>query len=443
MLKQQLKQQLKLNQTLTQGISILQMSSFELQAFLQNEVCSNPFLQMKDSDTYHTNFSSNAFSVKNDLVKNEDIDVDAYIQNIPHNQSLSEYIIQQINLNDITPREVAHYLTYMLDENGYIDIDPKELKNKFKISPTKLYALVQKLQTLEPKGVFAKNLVECIQIQLKHLNSYDEIFEKILDNLELVAINDLKKLSKLVNTSTEDLKNRIAIIKSLNPKPGARFDIMNNNNQFIDAVIYVNDQELKVELFDQDYHNLLLDKQYYEKTIKASSQILSQQDKTFMQKKFTKAYALIQNLKKRDKTLLEVCALIAEKQKDFFFRGVLYFSSIKLKDIAKEAGINESTVSRAIANKYILCSFGIYPIKFFFSSDVKSTNNHKSKNVSSTKVKELIKELISQETNILSDEEIVKELRKFYIDISRRAVSKYRISLNIPSSNIRRKIKKL
>jgi RNA polymerase sigma-54 factor len=262
-------------------------------------------------------------------------------------------------------------------------------------------------------------------------------FATILENLDLIAQKNLSLLSKICKLSINQIQERIIIIQKLNPKPGAAFSNEISSYKLPNIIIETSNDQVVVSLAKPGVYNLSFNNEYY-KTMRQqlSSKVGSNND--FLKHSYQAGNQLISNIKKRNETLLAVAGIIAEKQKNFFLKGMLFFSPVTLNEVADELNMNQSTISRAVANKYVKTPWGdVYDMKFFFSSSVSSKNLNAK--VSSTKVKELIKQIIDQEESPLGDEEISFELTKFNIKIARRTVGKYRESLSIPKSNFRKK----
>lgn len=442
MLKQQLniklKQNLMLCNGLQQGINILQMSSLELQAVIAQEMTINPFLQLNNLD------DNTILPTQEELINEEYYNPDSDkadrdpFGGIANKKSLSEHILEQINLSDIQPRNLAYFLAQLLDDNGYIQLDLHKISQDLQVPCQELDVLISKLQKLDPAGVFARNLSECLELQLKSKQIFDAVFSAILANLDLVAQQKLSLLSNLCKTSVQQISERIAIIQKLNPKPGASFSSEISSYKLPNIIIQASGDQVMVSLAKNSTYNLSFNKDYYKAT-KKHQQERGEASTEFLKHSYQAGNQLIKNIKKRNETLLAVAELLAHKQKNFFLRGIMFFNPVTLNEIADELNVAQSTICRAVANKYVKTPWGdVYDMKFFFSSSV-SAKNLNSK-VSSTKVKELIRQIIDQEDSPLGDEDIVFELAKFNIKIARRTVGKYRESLGIAKSNLRKKL---
>lgn len=437
-LKTELKQTLRLNASMQQSIHILQMSSIELQQSIEHELAQNPFLEIaeNESDIPQNTESTNSSSASHRNTEAYDF------SNITAEKSLHQYIYEQISLDIIDPIEyaVGIYLLDLLQPTGYITIDIKQTAEYLRCSENVVLTCLNKLQSLEPTGVFARNLQECLAIQLIEKKLYNTQFEILLNNLDLIAKYETRQLSKLCSVTIDVIVDMINVIKSLNPKPGANFSSELTKYKMPDVILSIDEsKELHIEINYDAMSKLSINKEYYIK-IKPS---LSAEEKDFASSHMTSATSLLKAVEQRARTLVTVAGAIAKRQKDFFLYGVMHFKSITLSDIAKDCNMNESTISRATSHKYIDTPVGLFEMKFFFSSHVE--NKTTNEDVSSIKVKEFIKSIITSEDpkNILSDDEVALELQKFNIKIARRTVAKYRESLEIPTSATRKRIARL
>jgi RNA polymerase sigma-54 factor len=297
---------------------------------------------------------------------------------------------------------------------------------------------LQKLQQLEPTGVFARNLSECLRLQLAEKNLLNNAMQSLLDNLELLAKGQFKALAQLCGVTEQQLHPMIAEIKKLDPKPGRKFaseatgfiypDILVHKNAAGNFIIELNNELLPQFEVQRDYYHQL----------KSSGNACVNQ---YLSEHFKNANHLIYSLKQREKTLLKVTEMLIEKQSHFFNYGSSYIVPMTLKTIADAVNMHESTISRITTNKYIGTEFGIFELKYFFSSSINKTNS--SQNCSSTIVKDMIKNLVNHEDAPLSDEEIVEILKVRQINIARRTVAKYREEMKIPNSTQRKQEKLL
>ena len=437
---QKLSQKMVLSSNMQQSINILSMQTIDLKNFIEKEIIENPFLEMDDSMNFENN-SINQVSIHKERSggDNNFNQEELLSKLVDKSLTLKEYIVSQINLTLLNNDDklIAYYMTDMLDENGYLRKSEKSIAEELKIPAQKIEAVIKILKTFDPLGVFSINLEECLKMQAIEKNIYDEKFQKLLDNLDLLAKLDFKSLKKACEISEENLQNLISELKKLNPKPGRDFittgvqmaipEIMIGGNKEYGFYPVLNDNAIP-NCFYQNYVN---------------SKHLNSDEKEFCLKRKNTAIEIVNALSKRKKLLLNVAEKILEFQYEFFANGVNFLKPLVITDIAKKLEVNESTISR-ISNKFIETPHGVFEIKFFFSSKIKAefTESHHS----STSVKNKIKNVISGEenNNILSDEAVSNILKEHYnILISRRTVAKYRESMKIPSSAIRKRLRKM
>ncbi len=422
-----------------QSINILSMQTIDLKNFIEKEIIENPFLEMDDSMNFENN-SINQVSIHKERSggDNNFNQEELLSKLVDKSLTLKEYIVSQINLTLLNNDDklIAYYMTDMLDENGYLRKSEKSIAEELKIPAQKIEAVIKILKTFDPLGVFSINLEECLKMQAIEKNIYDEKFQKLLDNLDLLAKLDFKSLKKACEISEENLQNLISELKKLNPKPGRDFittgvqmaipEIMIRGNKEYGFYPVLNDNAIP-NCFYQNYVN---------------SKHLNSDEKEFCLKRKNTAIEIVNALSKRKKLLLNVAEKILEFQYEFFANGVNFLKPLVITDIAKKLEVNESTISR-ISNKFIETPHGVFEIKFFFSSKIKAefTETHHS----STSVKNKIKNVIlSEDNNVLSDEAVSNILKEHYnISISRRTVAKYRESMKIPSSAIRKRLRKM
>jgi RNA polymerase sigma-54 factor len=355
--------------------------------------------------------------------------------------TLAQHLSAQLALaiTDPARRMIGQYLIDMVDEAGYLSGDLPIVSEKLGAPPEEVEAVVAILQTFDPPGVCARNLTECIAIQLKDRDRFDPAMQALVSRLDLLAKRDLPALRRLCGVSDEDLTEMIAEIRALNPKPGLAFG--STVVQPIVPDVFVRpapDGSFIVELNSDTLPKVLVNQTYH---AKLSKNALKDADRTFLTESMQSATWLIRALDQRAKTILKVSTEIVKQQDAFFAHGVQYLKPLNLKTIADAIGMHESTVSRVTANKYMATNRGIFELKYFFTSAISSSDGGDAH--SAEAVRHRIKQLIDAEspTEILSDDAIVEILRGAGIDIARRTVAKYRDALRIPSSVQRRREK--
>lgn len=447
----QQKQTLTMTTTIHQSISILQMSNIELAEFAAQELDKNPFIEdasvsvekqepgKNDTKAVSKDNTPSPPSVSHSGYSSQD-----YISNVASEKSLKEHIIEQINLSfeDQKDKLIANFLLDSLHGSGYLNISTKEAAEILKCEESVVENVLKKLQTFDPAGVFARDLKECLLIQLNDQEHVDQSLLTMVKNIDLIASGNLKKLSKLCNVNIANISNMIKQIKLLNPKPANGFYVEPTSYKIPDVILtFLEDGTAKLESNPESMPRLRVSQEYY---VQIKDTMQSKQEKEFTKNEIEAANTIVKSIEQRSHTILKVATAIVEEQMDFFTRGVMYLNPMTLNKIAALTGFNESTVSRSTANKYISTPSGIFELKYFFSSSL-GTTRAAGENVSSTKAKEIIKQIILSEEadNILSDDDISEQLSKFNISIARRTVAKYRESIGIPTSSVRKRNKAL
>lgn len=443
-LEQSLKQTLKASLGIQQTINMLQLSFLEINQLIAQEMESNPFISeasnisenIETNDSFDSNFSLNNIKTSYSF-NNED-----QILNLAAEISLKDYILNQIytTIYDHKERTIAYYLTDMLLDSGYIECDFTYIIQQLNCSQTQIESVLFKLQKLEPIGVFARDLAECLMIQLKEKGLYNNLYAILLQNLDKVARKDFFALAKLCNLHEEEVRKMVAVLKTFNPKPGNSFSSIAASARVPDVFVKVTkDGGLSVELNQNNMPKIQMRKDYYNEL---KSKVFSSSQRNFLKDKYQVAGIFISALEQRNNAILKVAKSIVYLQRSFFERGILYLKPLTLRDIAKDTGLSESTISRVTSNKHIESPFGLFEMKYFFSRSLQSCSSNQD-NVSSTKVQEIIRKLIEFEdkNHIISDADIVNELAKFNIKIARRTVAKYRDKLKIPTAYVRKREK--
>lgn len=440
------RQSLTMTTSMHQSISILQMSNIELEEFARSELDKNPFLE--DADVSVENTSNNKQSKEQSFTTTTSYSggysSQDYLSNIAIEKTLKDYIAEQINLTFEDNKEilVANYLLDNLQPSGYLNIELKEVVGTLKCDFEIVEGVLDKLQKMDPPGVFARNLKECLKIQACENNIDDPTLVALINNIDLLAKGDLKKLSKICQVNINNLAPLVKQLKMLNPKPGNGFLDEQTSYKIPDVILsFDNEGNAKLEINQSASPRLRVNEDYY---VTIKDNLNSKAERSFTQREIESASIVVKSIEQRTNTILKIATAIVEEQLDFFKRGVMYLKPMTLNTIAAKADFNESTVSRSTANKYISTPSGIYELKYFFSSSLSSTRAIGS-DVSSTKVKELIKQIVLSEEvdEILSDDDIAEQLKSFSVNVARRTVAKYREAVGIPTSSVRRKQKLL
>ena len=327
----------------------------------------------------------------------------------------------------------------MVNEAGYLTGDISDIARTLGTSREHVARVLETLKTFDPVGVFAADLQECLALQLSERNRLDPAMATLIANLNLVARRDFAALKSLCKVDLEDIREMIAELKDLNPKPGHAFG--SEPVQPVVPDVYVRaaqDGSWLVELNNDTLPRVLFNNQYLSKVSRTASR---EADKNYLNECQANATWLIKSLDQRAKTILKVAREIVRQQDAFLVLGVQHLRPINLKTVAEAIEMHESTVSRVTSNKYMATPRGTYELKYFFTTAIASSTVGGDSH-SAESVRQRIKDMIAAEApkSILSDDTIVDNLRAEGIEIARRTVAKYRESLNIPSSIQRRRM---
>jgi RNA polymerase sigma-54 factor len=355
--------------------------------------------------------------------------------------TLGDFLEQQATLAgfEAADRAVASALIDAVDDGGYLRADLIDLAYRLGCGLDRIERVLARLQGFEPVGVCARDVRECLMLQLKDKDRYDPAMAALLDNLELLARRDMAALKRACGVDDEDLKDMIAELRGLKPRPGAAFGGEPAAPVIPDVFVREGAGGLwRVELNTDTLPRLLVDQRYH---AVVSGQARSEKEKVFVSDCMAQASWLIRSLDQRAKTILKVASEIVRQQDGFLAFGVEHLRPLNLKTVADAIGMHESTVSRVTSNKYLATPRGVFEMKFFFTSAIASSEGGEAHSAESVRHK--IKQLIDAEAaadKVLSDDAIVDILKEAGVDIARRTVAKYREALRIPSSVERRRL---
>jgi RNA polymerase sigma-54 factor len=355
--------------------------------------------------------------------------------------TLLDRLQEQLALAIVDPvrRMIGQYLIDLVDEAGYLTGDIATIADKLGTSATEVETVLHILQGFEPSGVCARDLAECLTIQLREHDRYDPAMQAMIARLDLLARRDFTALKKICGVGDEDLADMIAEIRRLNPKPGLAFGTAVVQPIVPDVFVRSSpDGGWIVELNSDTLPKVLVNQSYYSEV---SATARRDTDKSYLSECLQSATWLVRALDQRARTILKVAKEIVRQQDAFFAHGVEHLRPLNLKTVAEAISMHESTVSRVTANKYMATSRGIFELKYFFTSAIAAA--HGGEAHSAEAVRHRIKQLIDTEAaaDVLSDDTIVEKLREAGIDIARRTVAKYREAMRIPSSVQRRREK--
>jgi len=355
--------------------------------------------------------------------------------------TLADHLASQLALavTDPVQRMIGQYLVDLIDEAGYLPGDLDAVGEKLGVSRAEVEAVLDILQGFEPSGVGARDLKECLAIQLRERDRYDPAMQALVENLQLLARRDLAALRRVCGVGDDDIADMIAEIRRLNPKPGLAFGT--TVVQPIVPDVFVRpapDGGWQVELNSDTLPKVLVSQRYHARIVKTAR---SEQDKAYLADCLQSATWLVRALDQRARTILKVAGEIVRQQDAFFAHGVRHLRPLNLKAIAEAIGMHESTVSRVTANKYMATNRGIFELKYFFTAAIAATDGGEAH--SAEAVRHQIRQLIEAETadDVLSDDALVEALKAAGIEIARRTVAKYREAMRIPSSVQRRRDK--
>ena len=443
-------QKLSMTPELIQAIQILQYNNQELNEYIDKELLENPILESeyhKESDT-----EIDIDSLRDQLIQ-ADENVEAYKQWESHstsdeysyenfvafNYTLTEFLIEHLHFSSLKGQdaEIGRYIIENIDDNGYLSMSLEEICSVLDVDLDSCERVLDLIHTFEPSGVGARDLNECLIIQLASLGELTDEIEFIISNrLKDLADNKYVLISKEVGISLTEVQGIADLIKTLEPKPGRGFD-SDNSIKYIIPDIYVEETngEYVVSANDGSTPSLHISSYYNSLTEEAKS---DKELSNYLNNRFNSAMWLMKSIEQRKKTIYNVASAIVQFQNDFFAKGERFLKPLTLKQIAETVGVHESTVSRAINGKYMQCPRGVFELKYFFTGGIL---NEDGSGVSSNSIKSMIKEFVDAEDDKkpLSDSKISEMLHEKGIDISRRTVAKYRDDIGIlPSSKRRR-----
>jgi len=487
---------------LQQAIKLLQLSNIELNAFVDGELERNPLLERSESDgPVNPPTDENALAGAGDKsddatespdadnwvdlesggdnTRTEDLDADpgdvfpdsedfvpgavmdsgwsGMAQSGPNvsedGPDLEAYVAQEKTLRlhlseqlalaflDPAQRMIGQHLIDMTDEAGYLRGDLDVLASQLGAPLELIEGTLLEMQSFDPCGVFARDLRECLMLQLKEQDRCDPAMAALIDNLHLLAAHDLVALKRTTGVNDEDLADMVAEVRRLNPKPGLEFGATPAQPIVPDVLLRtLPDGSYHVELNSDTLPRVLVNQTYYATVTKSP---LAKDDKSYLVDCMQTANWLVKSLDQRARTILKVSQEIVRQQDAFFTYGVRHLRPINLKTVADAISMHESTVSRVTANKYMATNRGLFELKYFFTSAIAATGEGDLH--SSEAVRHRIREMIDAEPaeDVMSDDKIVERLKVDGIDIARRTVAKYREALGIPSSVQRRRQKRM
>ncbi|MGB0310600.1 MAG: RNA polymerase factor sigma-54 [Candidatus Puniceispirillaceae bacterium] len=494
------KQSLVMTPQLQQAIKLLQMSNIELSQHLQEQMYENPFLEVKTIDDRESEKAARnepvsdnpatpsadgasspseagqdlqASEPQNDLsalkesaaLKDDPTHSSEYenrfdtahadttigkrsnasgdgdfnlIENVSVEEGFYPQLFRQLNLAFAHPadRLIAGHFVAALEPTGWIGARVEEIATQAGSSIARAEAVLEVLQGFEPAGIFARDLADCLRIQLIDQELFTPEFGLLLDNLEQLGRGEVKQLARKLKCEQGDIMDMLAIIRTLNPKPGEHLGIEYRDMPSPDVIVSRTAKGWSVELNRSTLPSVLVNEEYADKM--AEQQRKDKAAADYASDTLANARWLKRAVEQRNQTTLKISAEIIRHQTDFLEKGLDYLKPLSLRDVAKAVGMHESTVSRVTTGLLISTPRGGMPLKSFFSVNIATKGS--DMNASAASVRNMVKKIISQEVpgKPLSDEAISKMISKQGIDLARRTVAKYREMLNIPSSSQRR-----
>ncbi len=407
-----IRNELKLNSQTKLWLNIISIPAIELKEKIEKAIEENPFLEY-DIKSNHNN-----------------LDINSIIENTASNskESLFEHLKSQISIvfNNKKDIELAELISTFINENGYLTISSEEIADILNISVKKANEIIKILKTLEPIGIAAKNISECLSTQLKNKENIDKNIKNIAINIVENYLNELSKkdykyISSKMNISEKNILEALKLIQTLEPYPAREFDTTTIKYIVPELFIFKENDKWQVKTNETFILPLKINKKY--------SKILKENNfnNDILKEKKLEAQNLISTVNERKKSLKRVGEGLLKLQIDFFENGKEFMKPLRLKDLALETNLSESTISRISNGKYLNTVWGTFSIKYFFSKNIKAVNGE----LGSRAVKEIIKRIIENSNAKLSDEKIRLILKSEGIEIARRTIAKYRQSMNI------------
>jgi RNA polymerase sigma-54 factor len=468
-----LSQKLIMTPSLQQAIKLLQLSKLELQEVLNQEMLENPLLEELSEENKNEQAEAETAEAKTEEEAKpeqteekdsfDEIDYDAYFQDYieygynprmheDHDEfpientltrppDLADHLTWQMSMSDAAPRikEIATYLIGNIDEDGYLRVTEEEISSSGGYSSEEVDEAIRLLQSFDPIGVGARDLRECLLLQLRHLEIENELVELIIqDHWPMFMNRQFVQLAKALGVELKELEVVVDVIKHLDPKPGRKYN--NERAIYVEPDVYVHKvSDEYVIMLNEDGMPKLRINGSYRHMLHSMDSKKDGETVNYIKEKIRSAVWLIKSLDQRQRTIYKVAESIVKHQKEFLEKGIDFLRPLVLRDVADDIQMHESTVSRVVSNKYMHTPRGLFLMKYFFHSGIDSEYGE---DISSLTVKRKIQTYIEQEDprKPLSDSKIMKILNDEGINIARRTVAKYRDELNIPSSTDRKQI---
>jgi RNA polymerase sigma-54 factor len=456
---------------LVQMVSVLALNRLELREMINQEVTENPMLEvLGDDGVVSENYTDETF-VKEETEKvpeaeganpfdefdvssfftkyldtpaasgasneREEIEKPGFDKFLSSPQSLADHLLWQLSVSICSEqvRKAAELIIGNLDENGYLMTTLEEISQNNEYTMDDVEEALAVVQEFDPPGVAARDLKECLILQLKLVDPQNTLAQQVVsEHLKMLQNNQLKEIARALNRPIEAVKRAVDVVKRLDPKPGLRYNKTEPRLVEPDVQFRKVDGEWQAFLNDDDLPQLRLSPVYRRLLARDAA---DRDVRNYVKERFTAAVQLMKNIEQRKHTIVRVCQSILRRQKDFLEYGVDHLKPMMIKEVAEEVGVHPSTVSRAVANKYTHTPQGVFELRYFFSESV---NGPQGNEMSLLSLKRRVKKMIEEEdaTHPLTDEQIAKRLDEEGIHVTRRTVAKYREDLRIPSTHQRR-----
>ena len=454
---------------LRQSLEMLQVPILELRTMIQKELEQNPTIEEEPTEKQAVEIEPGGEAEDNSelnfdkefeaLAKLDDEWRDYFFQNLqtrphtsqdaekreffleslPQTESLQEHLLAQLNLTGLseTDRHTAEMVVGSVSDDGYLTSTPEELAESSGMDIAHLLDVLAVVQDFHPTGIAARDLRECLMLQIEKLGEENSLAAKIVDRyLEKLGKRKFQDIARSLKVSLEDIKEASRLIGSLDPKPGriytdevATYILPEIVVQKVNGVyiIIMDDDQLPHVRISRHYRSLL------------SSATTKPEVKAYIRERIRSGAFLIKSIHQRQKTIRRIATEIVSTQEEFLDNGVSHLRPLTMAEVAKAVGVHETTVSRAVAGKYMRTPMGVFELKYFFTPGISTTGG---KQISNKTVKDMISNLVSNESpsHPLSDQEIMEKLKEQGVKIARRTISKYRLVLRIPPSHLRKSL---
>lgn len=450
-LNMQQTQKLIMTPELRQAIQVLQYNNLELREYITKQMEINPFLEVaekKKENEKEENSKEDDIDWQEIVEKYDDISYKSYSKVTEQKQTFESYTSKKMSLKThllnqlgLTfskdwEKEIGEHIIECLDKKGYLITTVEDISKELGYSEKKVEKVLKTIQNFDPVGIAARDLKECLKIQLEDKGIIDKkVYSVVDEHIDNLACNRIQDISKDLNVDIPKVQEICDVIRMLEPKPSRGFVLETDNIRYItpDVTIKKVDGEYIILVNDSNVPSLHINS-YYKKML---NQVKDKDTSKFLSDKFNSSMWLMKSIEQRRQTMYNVTTSILKFQREFFDKGTKYLKPLVLKDVSEDIDVHESTVSRATNGKYVQTPRGLFELKYFFTSGVQKGDE----GVSSTSIKSTIKDLIETENRKkpLSDQKIADKLKEKNIKISRRTVAKYRDEVGIPSSSIRRR----